>query len=63
MCACVCVIAMSMSALCGSMLELTPAPVRGSGKISVSFTPRLLPTAARESRLAEEEEVGVSIQR
>ena len=72
-CACVCVcvcfclcvfvcVAMSMSTLCGSMSELTPAPVRGSGKIPVSFTPRLLPTAVRESRLAEEEEVGVSIQ-
>lgn len=39
-----------------------PAP-RYAGNIQVSFTPRVFPTALRESRVPEEEEVRVSIPR
>jgi hypothetical protein len=32
-------------------------PLRDPGKISIKFTPRVFPTAARESQAANEEEV------
>ena len=40
------------------MFDGTPAP-RQSGSIQVKFTPRVLATPMRESRLPEEEEVHV----
>lgn len=38
--------------------KLVPEP-RSGGSISVSFTPRVFKTAARESKAPEEEEVGL----
>ena len=37
-----------------------PEP-RSGGSISVSFTPRVFKTAARESKAPEEEEVGLQL--
>lgn len=37
--------------------DSVPAP-RSVGSIKISFTPRVFPTALRESQVAEEEEVG-----
>ena len=39
--------------------EADGKPMREPGKIKVSFTPRVFPTAARESTAREEEEVHV----
>ena len=48
----------------GKKKEMFDKPVpepRSGGSISVSFTPRVFKTAARESKAPEEEEVGLQL--
>lgn len=40
--------------------ERLPAP-RSAATIKINFTPRVFPTALRESRVAEEEEVRIAL--
>lgn len=40
--------------------EWLPAP-RSAATIKINFTPRVFPTALRESRVAEEEEVRIAL--